>query len=370
MFFKHFLSLFFVSFFFSKTLALIQNVGEVQTSPTLADNLPIRGFCISAPKPRELNRFIEFIDKELATRGVNTLILRIDYAYQFKSHPELRDSYALSEKQVKELLKICQKHKIQLIPQINLLGHQSWAEKTNKLLKVYPQFDETPQVKMPRKFIWPNKDSLYCKSYCSLHEGVHKVVFDLVDEISDVFESKAFHAGMDEVFYLGDAKCPRCAGKDKAKLYADEVNRIQKHLVLNHRQLWIWGDRLLDGSLGIGMWEGSLNKTFPAIDKISKDVMICDWHYDKAYQTPQFFADKGFKVISCSWQTPSVAVKQTQDMVRFRSLTPQKKDLYQGMMQTIWSNTGTFLNDFYSQKVGNTEANCFRAMFREIDKLE
>jgi N-acetyl-beta-hexosaminidase len=361
MFLKYIVTVCLVFFFFTKILI----------AQSKLDNLmPVRGFCISAPKPKELNRFIQFIDKELATRGVNTLILRIDFGYQFKTHPELRDNGALSQKEVKELLKICQKHKIQLIPQINLLGHQSWAEKTHKLLKVYPQFDETPHVKMPRKFIWPNKDSLYCKSYCSLNEGVHKVVFDLVDEICEAFESTAFHAGMDEVFYIGDDKCPRCAGKNKAQLYADEVNRIEQHLALKTRKLWIWGDRLLDGKAqDVGMWEGSMNNTFAAIDKISKNVLICDWHYEKAHQTPIYFVSKGFKVVTSVWQNPSVAVKQTQDMVNWRSTAPQKKQLYQGMMQTIWSNTGAFLDEFYSKKDGNTQANCFRAVFKEINTL-
>ncbi|RYF59812.1 MAG: glycoside hydrolase, partial [Cytophagaceae bacterium] len=53
---------------------------------------PVRGFCIAAPQPKQLDTFIKFIDEELAPRQVNTLILRVDYNYQFDSHPELRDS--------------------------------------------------------------------------------------------------------------------------------------------------------------------------------------------------------------------------------------------------------------------------------------
>jgi hypothetical protein len=37
--------------------------------------------------------------------------------------------------------------------------------------------------------------------------------------------SNAFHAGLDEVFYLGDDKCPRCQGRDKAELFAGEVRK-------------------------------------------------------------------------------------------------------------------------------------------------
>ena len=56
---------------------------------------PVRGFCIGAPKPQAVDSFTRFIVEELAPRKVNTLILRVDYRYQYKSHPELIDSFAL-----------------------------------------------------------------------------------------------------------------------------------------------------------------------------------------------------------------------------------------------------------------------------------
>ena len=338
---------------------------------------PIRGFCIAAPQPKQVDTFVKFINEELATRKVNTLILRVDFNYKFESHPELRDSISLSKQEVKKLVKACQKNNIRIIPQINLLGHQSWASTTHNLLRVYPQFDETPHVKMPEKYVWPNPDGLYCKSYCPLHPEVHKVVFALMDEICEVFETDAFHAGMDEVFYIGDDKCPRCSGRDKAELFAGELNKIRNHLALKNRKLWIWGDRLIDGkTTGIGMWEGSFNNTHRAIDLIAKDVMICDWHYERPDQTAVYFATKGFNVITCPWKTPQNAILQTQDMAKFRkSVTPQMKERFQGMMQTVWSGAGQFLDEFYGVKVNkeageNTQANCFKALFTEINKIE
>jgi hypothetical protein len=332
---------------------------------------PVRGFCIGAPKAEQVDKFVQFIQNELAPRQVNTLLLRVDYNYQFESHPELRDSSALSKADVKKLVKVCQDNKIRIIPQINLLGHQSWASKTGNLLRVYPEFDETPHVKMPEKYAWPNADGLYCKSYCPLHEGVHKIVFALMDEICDVFETDAFHAGMDEVFYIGDDKCPRCSGRDKAELFAGEVNKIQHHLALKSRNLWIWGDRLIDGkTTGIGLWEASFNNTHRAIDMISKNVVICDWHYERPDQTAVYFAMKGFKVITCPWRTPSVAVLQAQDMARWRKhATKAMKDKYQGMMQTVWSGADSFLHDFEKPKEGNNHVNCFKALYEEMKRI-
>jgi N-acetyl-beta-hexosaminidase len=289
----------------------------------------------------------------------------------------LRDSIALSKEDVKKIVTACLNNNIRVIPQINLLGHQSWASHTTNLLRKYPEFDETPEVKMQATYKWPNADSLYCKSYCPLHPKVHGVVFALIDEICNAFEATAFHAGMDEVFYIGSNKCPRCKGKDKAKLFADEVSRIRNHLAGSKRELWIWGDRLLDGTAtGLGMWEASQNNTHQAIDMIPKEVIICDWHYERADKTAVYFAMKGFNVITCPWRNPSLAITQLHDMISFRNeSTAKMKPRFQGIMQTVWSGAPDFIRDFYASKKdqqggNNTPQGCFRQLFGEINKLK
>lgn len=363
--------LFFLSIVTSLYAGAKQSANPLQTPD---DIMPVRGFCIAAPGSAALDRFVKFIDDELAPRNVNTLILRVDYNYQYESYPNLSDEAALSREEVKKLLSVCRKNNIRIIPQINLLGHQSWAENIGNLLREYPEFDETPDITLPEKYVWPNPDGLYCKSYCPQHPGVHKVIFALIDEICEVFETNAFHAGMDEVFYIGEKQCPRCSGMDKAELFAGEVRTIRDHLALNGRQLWIWGDRLIDGkTTGIGEWEGSYNNTHRAIDMIPRDVMICDWHYERPDQTPVWFAMKGFNVVTCPWRNSETAVLQARDMVRFRDQsTPGMKERFRGIVQTIWSPAESFLDAFYgddTREADDAQVKCFRALFDEIDKL-
>jgi hypothetical protein len=361
------------------TAFLFASITTVHARQNIDSILPIRALCISAPMSTNLDSFVTFINKELPARKVNTLILRIDYRYQYKTHPELRDTLALSSAEVKKLVNVCRKNNIKLIPQVNMLGHQSWANKLGKLLEVYPQFDETPTVQMPVLYHWPNPDNLYCKSYCPLHPDLHKVIFDVIDEICTAFETNAFHAGMDEVFYIGDDKCPRCAGRDKAELFATEVSTLRDHLAQNGRELWIWGDRLIDGkTTGIGIWEASFNNTHRAIDMVPKDVVICDWHYERPDKTPSYFALKGLNVIACSWNKPQVAMQQVNDAVEFRkSATRQMKERYLGVVETVWSSVSSFLNGFYgnqSQPVQNGQdkeqlvPDTFKAMFDEVNK--
>lgn len=330
------------------------------------EQLPLRGLAIAAPSPEHVDRFVDFIDRELSLININTLILRVDYNYQYTSHPELVDKNPLSKSEVRKIVDICAKHGISIIPQINLLGHQSWAEDVGKLLEVYPQFDETPGIQMPENYQWPNTDGLYCKSYCPQHPDLHKIIFALVDEVTAAFKADAFHAGMDEVFYIGDQHCPRCSGMDKAELFAAEVTRIRNHLADTGKRLWIWGDRLIDGKVtGLGMWEASMNTTHRAIDLIPKDVFICDWHYERADPTAVYFAMKGFDVASCSWRNPAVATQQQALLHTLRSsATAAMKARYQGMIQTVWGSPEGFM-DMWEQKDLKTpnEANTMRALF-------
>src|SRR5258707_4159557 len=119
------------------------------------------------------------------------------------------------------------------------------------------------------------------------------------------------------------------------------------------------GARLLDGKLtGWGEWEGSCNDTHPAVDLIPKDVVICDWHYARADQTAVYFAMKGLDVVSCSWKNPEAAAAQVKDMLRFReNSTPLMKRHFQGVVQTIWSGAGGFLDQYYGRRRANDQKN-------------
>ena len=321
------------------------------TAQNIDELLPVRGFAIEAPRPDGVDAFVRFVDEELAPAKINLLILRVDWGYAYESHPELRDPNPLSKADVAKLVVACRRNGIRLVPQVNLLGHQSWAKNTHALLRVYPEFDETPSIKTENYTGWPNPEGLYCKSYCPLHPEVHKVVFDIVDEVCTVFEADAFHAGMDEVFYIGEKECPRCNGRDKAELYAGEVTLIRNHLALDGRELMIWGDRLLDGrTTGLGEWEASYNGTWRAIDLIPKDILICDWHYERADLSAVYFAMKGLPVATCGYRDPEVSVQQVKDMIQFRKQTSAETASHlQGYIHTIWSGAAHFLQSYYSQ---------------------
>jgi len=266
---------------------------------------------------------------DLARLGVNLLVAEVDYNFEYVSHPELRGPDPISRETVKKMVALCKNLGIRLIPEFQSLGHQSWEEKTFALLTQYPQFDETPGR-------FPGNKDIYCRSWCPLHPDLTPIINQLYDELLDVFEADGLHVGLDEVFLIGSEFCPRCKGKDPAELFAQAVQDAYDHIVVKRgKEMFMWGDRLLDGvSSGYGEWEASMNGTFPAVDRVPKDIVICDWHYElnetNTYPSIPFFLDKGFRVLPTSFRN----VAQIKALIDY-SLT-FAPDRMLGHVCTIW----------------------------------
>lgn len=266
----------------------------------------------------------------LAKLGMNVLVVEVDYNFAYKSHPEVASDNPITKKKARELAAACRKLNIRLIPQFQCLGHQSWKEHTNKLLVAHPEFDETPGQ-------YPNNKGIYCRSWCPLHPKINDLVFDLFDELIDAFQADALHVGMDEVFLIGSRYCPRCKGKNPAKLFAKAVNDYYNHLVKKrHVEMLMWGDRLINAkALKYSGWEASTNLTWDAIDMVPKDIIICDWHYGKrkTYRSVDLFTSKGFRVWPSCWKN----VEAAKAFAEYARNLNNPKVL--GVLCTIWGAT-------------------------------
>jgi hypothetical protein len=322
-----------------------------------------------SPSRKDFPAAVEFIRTSLPKYGVNTLIVEINYGFDFQSRPEFKDSAAPGKAELQQLAKACRDRGIELIPMINCLGHQSWAKRNGRLIEKHPELDETPGK-------YPNNEGIYCRSYCPLHPDLHPLLFDLIDELIQATDARSFHVGMDEVFILADPDCPRCRGKDPAELFAGEVKALHKHLTKRNCRMWIWGDRFLDGkSTGLGKWEASENDTARSIDLVPRDIVICDWHYEKAPDTARLFALKGFDVVACPWRKPAVALDQLKQVQTIRSGKNSAAGRHAlGMLQTTWCGFIPFVSACNALEAGTlTQTNspaevarCFGTLSKAI----
>jgi len=289
-----------------------------------------RAVHLIGPRPDRLDATKQFVAEVMVPRGLNVLILEVNYGFSYTSHAELKCK-GITKQQARDLAQWCRKHNVRLIPLFNCLGHQSWAGNTFALLRTYPEFDETPHIP-------PDNKGIYCREWCPSHPEVSKVVFDLLDELIDAFEADALHVGMDEVFLIGSDKCPRCRGKDVAELFAKVVCELHQHLTKEKGvEMLMWGDRLLDASaFPYSGWDASKTGSHRAIDRIPKDIIICDWHYNRLekYPSVQFFQQKGFRVLPATWKTPEAAVA----LIRASRVDATERML--GILFTGWSAGG------------------------------
>lgn len=242
----------------------------------------------------------------LAAAGVNVLILEVNYGFAFDSHPELRLGDDLGKTEAAAFAKACRGKGIRVIPQFSSLGHQSWAKTTFPLLTRYPDLDETPGKHA-------GNEGIYCRSWCPQNPRVNELVFQLIDELINAFDADAVHVGMDEVFLIASEHCPRCKGGDPAALFARAVDDLHAHLVDRRRvEMLMWADRLLDSAAcGMGEWEAAKNGTHGAADKIARDIILCDWHYEPLAKYPgkptdylsvPYLLGKGFRVWPSGWK--------------------------------------------------------------------
>jgi hypothetical protein len=270
----------------------------------------------------------------LKAAGINTIIVEVNYCFEFRSHPELRSASFVTAATAHAMARSAREQGIRLIPQFNCIGHQSWAQSTLPLLVKYPQLDETPGQ-------YPENKGIYCRSWCTRNPEVNKVVLPLLDELVEAFEADALHLGMDEIFLIGSPHCERCKGRDPGQLLADAINGLHDHFSTGRRvELLLWGDRLLDAAaLGYSEWEAAKNGTHTALERIPKDIIICDWHYAKQeeYRSVPMLARKGFRVWPSGWQPLDGAVALSKYSREQRRTEP----LVMGYLCTTWGKVKT-----------------------------
>ncbi|MFP4621708.1 MAG: hypothetical protein ACLFM7_10380 [Bacteroidales bacterium] len=96
-------TLFFGLFFM---FTMISSFSSYAQEDTIRPNhLPVKGLCIKAPHSQHVDEFVQFIHNELADHGVNTLVLRVDYNYEYQSRPELRQKNLKNKKNMKSPIK-------------------------------------------------------------------------------------------------------------------------------------------------------------------------------------------------------------------------------------------------------------------------
>lgn len=230
-----------------------------------------RGVKVYVPAKENIDYFKEFVDLCMYY-GYNTLYMEVGGAMEYKKHPEINEGWVeyaefcgeysgkahkiqcsmpweknsihwenggksyLSQDQIKELIEYCNKRGITVIPEVPSLSHCDY------LLTRHPELAE-------------NKDDPMPDTYCPSNPASYDLLFDVLDEVLEVFNPPVVHIAHDEWYQIG--VCDKCKDKDPAQIYADDVWKIYEYLKERNVETMVWNDKLVstkceDGSIHHG----------------------------------------------------------------------------------------------------------------------
>lgn len=250
-------------------------------------DLKLRGWHFVAPLRHELpfaEKFLEW----LAAMKFNTLVVEIDDRFPYERHPDIAHPQALTKEQWRDFIAKARKLGFEVIPQVQTFGHFGYV--LNK--PAYRHLSEHDEPH-PR---W----GFY--AYCPSNPETYRLVFDLFDEVLEVFQPKWFHIGHDEITFVPIGVCERCrtTGKMAWQLLAEDIRRLYEYLKAKGvERVAMWCDQLEhDRTGGYAPYF-----THFAADSIPKDIVQFCWHYDARQTFPWLtrLKDKGFDVVACSW---------------------------------------------------------------------
>lgn len=273
---------------------------------------PFRGVHLFLPSVRQMDFAKRLIKYMISPMGYNKAIIEVGAGMKFDFHPEINEAVmhankmnedgkwpefphsgvaergCISKEDAADFADYIRRFGIDVIPEIQSLGHVQYLTLAHPEIAENDENAEALTVDTVTADARPNLFYKHC--YCPSNPKSYEILFDIIDEIVEVFEpSEYVHMGHDEVYQVG--VCPVCKGKNAAQLYADDVNKIYNYLRGKGLKMIIWSDMLQPVS-------EYTKATSPAMDMIPKDILMLDFiwyfHFDKDIEDN--LIEKGFSV--------------------------------------------------------------------------
>ena len=222
--------------------------------------VPFRAVKMYLPAEDKLDEFYYMLDMFMHY-GYNALVLEIGGAMEYEKHPEINEFWVnyckefeeysgktkkfqfsqywgknsihiengggkfLSKSLVKEICAYARAHGLEPIPEVPCLSHADYLIAGRKDIAEIPD-DPAPDT------------------YCPSNPKTYELLFDVFDEVIEVFRPKVMHIGHDE--YYVSCVCPRCKGKKAAKVFADDITKIHGYLKKRGIRTMLWSEKLLN----------------------------------------------------------------------------------------------------------------------------
>ena len=267
----------------------------------------VRGYRVFTPGRQNFDDFKRMVDF-LVLYKFNTVIIEVGGAMEYARHPEVnvqwvkfceemhRSPYEtdrvehktypwtknaihadngggsfITKAELKELVAYCKRRGLEVIPEVPSLSHCDY------IVQAHPELNE-------------RVEDAYPDHYCPSNPASYELLFDLQDEIIEVFEPKFMNIGHDEAYTM--CCCPRCKGKNPVDLYIADIEKINNHLNALGIRAMMWCEKTYEVRLpngwpigGVGNMMVDIPRLLECADRIPANVILLDWYWSHA--TPE-----------------------------------------------------------------------------------
>lgn len=235
-----------------------------------------------------------------------------------------------TQEEIREVVRYASERYIDIIPEIEMPGHAVAA------LASYPYLGCTDGPYEVRTMWGVSKDV-----YCAGKETTFEFLKGVLSEVIALFPSKYIHIGGDECPKDRWKICEKCQQRIKEENLKDEnhlqsyfVNRIEKYLQANGRQIIGWDEILEDGisKTAIIMSWRDQNYGLKAAQSGNKVIMTPRWYcYFDYYQTSN---PEKYEYLGIGRYLP---VRQVYRLDPYDRLTPKEQKNILGVQANVWT---------------------------------
>lgn len=281
--------------------------------------LGTRGYRVFLPSRRGFDSFKKIVDFLVEYR-YNSIILEVGGAMEYKRHPEINVRWAEFAKETKAYSGRTHEIQFKTYPWTKNSIHTDNAEGDiltqdecrtlvaycrSRGLRVIPEcptFSHCDYLVMAHPEIREREGDAYPDTYCPNHPDTYTYVFDILEEVIDVFKPEIINIGHDEMYSIG--VCPRCKGTPAPILYANDIKKLRDFLAERGIRTMMWGEKLLKahhfngapiGGSGHGKGDAHVPALFPCRDLIPRDVIMLHWYNVFNYKYDRIYHDRGFE---------------------------------------------------------------------------
>lgn len=254
-----------------------------------------------------LKRIIKYV---LVPMRYNTLFLQISGAMRYDNYPEINEAWLKScekfekgegpkpahykfvsrdiweKSEVADLCEYIRSFGMEIIPEIQSWGH------TQYITTAYPELAEKVDEKAEEEDLYSADErpaQVYPHCMCPSHPKYYDYIFGVAEEVLDVIKPERFvHMGHDEIYYM--ALCKKCKSRGAAKLYAEEVTKLNDFVKSHGLTMMLWSDMIQ---------EKSGYKSVRAINHIPRDIVMLDfiWYFHPENDIEDNLLSHGFRVV-------------------------------------------------------------------------